>query len=245
MEDLGYRYDPHNRAYRTPEELTVQDQIEMWRQFLDGERSRLEEAGWRIDVAEDFLYRFEYPDAVVVANEDDEGVNPWFELSFTVELGGRKLSLLPIVRSLLEQYETVDHLPEKLNLEFEEGRYLHIAADEIRPILETLFELFDKQEGETLIVKPHDAHLVSFDDGEHAQWKGLEELRELSAKLRDFDGIEPVEPAPTLLASLREYQLRGLSWLFFLHTFRFGGILADDMGLGKTVQTLALLDRLK
>lgn len=40
---------------------------------------------------------------------------------------------------------------------------------------------------------------------------------------------------------LRDYQLRGFSWLSFLKKYRLGACLADDMGLGKTIQTLALI----
>lgn len=40
---------------------------------------------------------------------------------------------------------------------------------------------------------------------------------------------------------MRPYQKDGVSWLNFLKTYHFGGILADDMGLGKTLQTLAFL----
>jgi SNF2 family DNA or RNA helicase len=43
--------------------------------------------------------------------------------------------------------------------------------------------------------------------------------------------------------TLRPYQVRGYSWLAFLHRWGLGACLADDMGLGKTVQTLTLLQR--
>ncbi len=62
------------------------------------------------------------------------------------------------------------------------------------------------------------------------------------ARLRDFEGIAPADPAPSFTGSLREYQREGLGWLLFLREFGLGGCLADDMGLGKTVQVLALLD---
>lgn len=43
---------------------------------------------------------------------------------------------------------------------------------------------------------------------------------------------------------LRSYQRHGTAWLYQLHQYRLGGILADDMGLGKTHQALALIDLL-
>ncbi|MEO9327338.1 DEAD/DEAH box helicase [Gordonia aurantiaca] len=51
---------------------------------------------------------------------------------------------------------------------------------------------------------------------------------------------EPVTPPPTLEATLRPYQQRGLDWLAHLSRLGVGGVLADDMGLGKTLQVIAL-----
>jgi superfamily II DNA or RNA helicase len=47
-------------------------------------------------------------------------------------------------------------------------------------------------------------------------------------------------PPPGLEATLRPYQLRGLSWLAAMCEAGVGGCLADDMGLGKTIQVIAL-----
>jgi TATA-binding protein-associated factor len=44
-----------------------------------------------------------------------------------------------------------------------------------------------------------------------------------------------------MAASLRDYQVEGIRWLAFLHSFNLNGILADDMGLGKTLQALTFL----
>jgi SNF2 family DNA or RNA helicase len=52
--------------------------------------------------------------------------------------------------------------------------------------------------------------------------------------------LQPLAPPPEFTATLRPYQLRGLSWLAFLSELGLGSCLADDMGLGKTVQLLAL-----
>ncbi len=244
LESMEMTYAP---AYRTyfPQTDQDEDPTEIWRRFLDEHLPALREAGWQIDIAESFGLRFEYADTITVEEVDHEGLNPWFELSFHVTVAGQELPLLPIIASLLTRYDSPEALPEKLNVEMAPGHFLHLPSQEIAPLFATLLELFDAQTGETLIVHPHDAHLVRFDDRHSVRWKGLEELKALSEKLRNFDGIKTIPPSPNFQATLRGYQQTGLSWLYFLHTFRFGGILADDMGLGKTVQTLALLDRLK
>ena len=67
------------------------------------------------------------------------------------------------------------------------------------------------------------------------------EIAELRERVRAFKGIESVAPPAHLANVLRTYQSRGLDFLIYLASFRFGGILADDMGIGKTIQTLAYL----
>ena len=45
----------------------------------------------------------------------------------------------------------------------------------------------------------------------------------------------------TVHAELREYQRRGVDWLYWMSRNGIGAVLADDMGLGKTLQLLSLL----
>lgn len=48
-------------------------------------------------------------------------------------------------------------------------------------------------------------------------------------------------PIPaSVTASLREYQRRGVDWMYWMARQGLGAVLADDMGLGKTLQLLAL-----
>lgn len=63
------------------------------------------------------------------------------------------------------------------------------------------------------------------------------------SRVREFDGLEPMEAPASFHGQLRPYQRDGLSWLVFLQRFGMGGCLADDMGLGKTIQVLALLEQ--
>lgn len=46
-------------------------------------------------------------------------------------------------------------------------------------------------------------------------------------------------------ATMKPYQLAGLSFLLYLHHNGLSGILGDEMGLGKTLQTLSLVQYLK
>lgn len=69
-----------------------------------------------------------------------------------------------------------------------------------------------------------------------------EPLRELRESVREFKGIEEIDPPSGLGKILRPYQRRGLDFLGYLGRYRFGGILADDMGLGKTLQVLSYLE---
>lgn len=69
----------------------------------------------------------------------------------------------------------------------------------------------------------------------HGWLRGL--LNELSGEER----FAVIEPPDGLDGRLRDYQLRGASYMAFLAKWGFGPLLADDMGLGKTIQTIAFL----
>jgi SNF2 family DNA or RNA helicase len=70
-------------------------------------------------------------------------------------------------------------------------------------------------------------------------------LESVIKKLLNPDLIAAKAPGRGFKAVLREYQQKGLNWLLFLDSLRFGACLADDMGLGKTVQVLAFLNIVK
>lgn len=64
---------------------------------------------------------------------------------------------------------------------------------------------------------------------------------ELAPLIDGFDGIPRAALPKDLVATLRDYQARGVDWLAFLRRAGLGGVLADDMGLGKTLQTICAL----
>lgn len=50
-----------------------------------------------------------------------------------------------------------------------------------------------------------------------------------------------IQPSILVGGTLKEYQLRGLTWMISLYNNNLNGILADEMGLGKTIQTISLI----
>ncbi len=80
-------------------------------------------------------------------------------------------------------------------------------------------------------------------DGERVAVTASGALEELRSRIADPEARaarEPQGPPKALLATLRDYQLRGLNWLHRMTSLGLGGCLADDMGLGKTVTLIAL-----
>ena len=213
-----------------------QDKFLVWKNFLNN-LDKLD--GYDIEY-DNFNLEFSDNSEISVESEDE---HQWFSLSFEIKIGKKKYPLLPIIVPILKEIKSLDELPEKMTLPYEESKFVTIDTKEVKPILKTIFELLDNVNNNKLEVNPFEAHFIDLD--ENVKWKGKKELLRLSKQLKNFEGIKEVTPPKGLTITLRDYQRFGLNWLMFLRDFRFGGILADDMGLGKTIQTLSLLLRLK
>ena len=186
-------------------------------------------------------------DAVIVTPTikiSKDEINEWFKLSFNIEFDGKVFPIAPLVSGIIEQYDSLENLPQKINVKIEGDSYVSICTDELRPILNTIIALNDKKDNdENIIVSSYESHLLG--DFSYNSYLKENELVQVSQKLKNFDGIEKVKQASCVSATLRDYQQDGINWLNFLFEFKFGGILADDMGLGKTIQTLTHLSTLK
>ncbi|QBR92802.1 DEAD/DEAH box helicase [Nocardioides euryhalodurans] len=85
--------------------------------------------------------------------------------------------------------------------------------------------------------------VAEVEDGPH---EGASEVIVGASLLRVREQLEtaatrpPLDPPAGLAASLRDYQLHGLTWLDQLTSLGLGACLADDMGLGKTITLIAL-----
>ena len=100
------------------------------------------------------------------------------------------------------------------------------------------------QEALRLQLNPEKIIGLSAEDEEptvsNGQW-----MTSVIQRLGNVEHIDPALPGKGFRAKLRDYQQKGVNWLHFLHSLRFGACLADDMGLGKTVQLLGFLNTIK
>jgi len=243
LEAMGFSEDTDSDGCTFLPAENGTDAIETWRSFVQVQLPLLQEQGYSIEVDQSFLFRFEKGGEVTLDVEEKRG---WFDVEMAVDLGGEKLNLLSIVSTLLEYNSDIERLPETLAFEVEENRFITLESAQFRPVLKTLLALYKGERVERLEISPSELHLLpksgpSFRMGGPAK----ERVKRLRKELESFDGIDTLDQAKGLQATLRGYQQAGLNWLGFLERFGFGGILADDMGLGKTLQTLAFLQRLK
>ncbi|MBN1159120.1 MAG: DEAD/DEAH box helicase [Bacteroidales bacterium] len=156
-----------------------------------------------------------------------ERENDWFDIHATVKLDDIEIPFIRFRQHLLDgrrEYTLSDGrilvLPEAWFARFKD--FLSFAREE---------------NGQLVMEKQHFPLLDKTLKGFESSYP--EKVRQLL----DTDHYEE-QPVPAeILATLRDYQKTGYSWLWKLNRLQFGGCLADDMGLGKTIQTLTLLQR--
>ncbi|KAF7730273.1 hypothetical protein EC973_002516 [Apophysomyces ossiformis] len=97
-------------------------------------------------------------------------------------------------------------------------------------------------EGYNLICDDYQAEIDEFLDREENQ-----QIPHRSASYtRNRPAFSIIREQPSYIqgGDLRDYQLHGISWMYWLWCNNKNGILADEMGLGKTVQTIGFLNTL-
>ena len=154
------------------------------------------------------------------------GMDTVVEWRPTVVLDG-----IPMTR---EEWEAIVRAKE--GLVFMRGQWMELSAREVAR-LEEFWQadaLMEEASLSDLLRASADPDTeVVFEDG----------LGQVMDRLRE-PGTLRVQGQPELLTgTLRNYQLRGFSWLTYLEGLGFGACLADDMGLGKTIQVLATVLR--
>lgn len=224
-----------------------------WLTFTLNELPKLRTQGWELQIDEDFGFDLTAVDdwyaTVEQAPERD-----WFDLELGIIVNGERLSLLPILLNLMRSHTEILN-PERLarrrddelilvnipNRPNSEYGPLQVALPfgRLKPVLATLGEFYLQEPGDTTLrLSKADATRLNPLEDMPLLWEGGEQIRTLAQRLRDIKDHTAAAP-DGLNATLRPYQLEGLSWMQSLRQLEVGGILADDMGLGKTLQTLA------
>ncbi len=224
-----------------------------WLNFTLNVLPSLREQGWELQIDDDFGFDLSsVEDWYATVEEAPE--RDWFDLELGIIVNGERLSLLPILLNLVRSHTDLLN-PERLARRRDDELILvNIPAapngshgplqvalpyGRLKPVLATLGEFFAQEPGETrLRLSSADAIRLNPLEGLPLLWEGGEHIRGFAQRLRDIRDFSVSAP-DGLNATLRPYQLEGLSWMQSLRQLEVGGILADDMGLGKTLQTLA------
>jgi len=121
-----------------------------------------------------------------------------------------------------------------------------IPSDNIYTLMKS-FNTYDvyKNDENKFIVKTYRAGVVSEMDNMKVKLNMSRKFSKFWKEISTFSNMENTPLPKANVANLREYQLKGYSWLWFLYKYGLNGILADDMGLGKTLQALTLLQKAK
>ncbi|WP_053122078.1 DEAD/DEAH box helicase [Pseudomonas sp. P1.31] len=223
-----------------------------WLTFTLNDLPKLRTQGWELQIDEEFGFDLTAVDdwyaTVEQAPERD-----WFDLELGIIVNGERLSLLPILLNLMRSHAEILN-PERLARRRDDELILvnvpqrniehgplqvALPLGRLKPVLMTLGEFYLQEPGETTLrLSKADATRLNSLEGLPLLWEGGEQIRTFAQRLRDIRDFSAEAPEG-LNATLRPYQLEGLSWMQSLRQLEVGGILADDMGLGKTLQTLA------
>lgn len=218
-----------------------------WLTFTLNELPKLRSQGWELQIDDDFGFDLTAVDDWYATVDEAPG-RDWFDLELGIIVNGERLSLLPILLNLMRSHTEILN-PERLAKRRDDelilvnipGRpnspngplQVALPYGRLKPVLATLGEFYLQEPGETTLrLSSADATRLNPLEDLPLLWEGGEHIRSFAQRLRDIKDYSA--PAPEgLNATLRPYQLEGLSWMQSLRQLEVGGILADDMGLGQ------------
>jgi superfamily II DNA or RNA helicase len=219
-----------------------------WARFTTDTAPVLREAGWQVEIDPAFrhlLLEVEHWEANVAEVEGG-----WLDVDMGIVVDGRRLPLAPLLHDLFHRdprWLDPDALrqmsdDESVIVTTPENQRLRLPAGRIRPLAQTLIDLFDAPPtGPLRMSRFEAARLSALTDRDAWRGNGLDTVARLAERLQGAERVQPVAAPASFGLTLRPYQQEGLAWMQYLRANDLAGILADDMGLGKTAQTLAHL----
>ncbi|MGH7204065.1 MAG: SNF2-related protein [Candidatus Levyibacteriota bacterium] len=185
------------------------------------------------------VFTYDKSDAQVsYAVDESEESNDWFDLQVTVKIGKEAVPFAVLFAALSDG---------QAFLLLESGKYFSLNTPQFDKLKQLITEAKSMQEKEVEGIR-----LTRFQAGlwDELQQTGIVQKQsrrwqEAMNGLLSLKAIAMQAIPTTVQATLRNYQMEGYSWMYFLREHGLGGILADDMGLGKTVQTIAFMAKQK
>ncbi|MBU1055695.1 MAG: DEAD/DEAH box helicase [Proteobacteria bacterium] len=152
----------------------------------------------------------------------------------------------------ISEEEAKKLLSEYDGLAFIKNKWVAVDPDKLRQTLDAYekVQMLSEEEGfsflDALRLQLQPEKLLGNDAAQidHSITNG-KWLESVIRKMADPQKVPCAIPDHRFKARLREYQQKGVNWLYFLYSLKFGACLADDMGLGKTIEALAFLHILK
>ncbi len=219
-----------------------------WTRFLLEDVLRLEALGWKIETDDAFRHRITRVEEIDLDVRSVSTDSAAFDLALTIDVDGRSIALVPLLQGVLQsdprwlrgQLDAIGD-DENVLLTTAGNERLALRAGRLKPVIALLADLFGDR-GQPLRLQAHDrGRLQALQEATQLRLHSSNDTRARVQRLLDAPAMTPVPAPQGLRATLRSYQLEGLSWLQYLRQQGLGGVLADDMGLGKTLQTLAHL----
>ena len=234
----------------------TQERVNDWGDLLTKVFPELTGEGWNIE--HDASCRLTVVEDKAWYSELESNPKGWFELGVGINIGGKRVSMLPVVHQFLaanrnRSLKTIrkDLAGRQYPVPLESHGFVLVSGDRLLVIIENLVDLFDKspekeKEGRKASEKVRIDQWRAAEIGQIEQWSASPwnrpaSLASLTKRLGRANQLTAMPSPASLKAKLRSYQQWGLAWLQFMREAEFDGILADDMGLGKTIQTLAHL----
>ncbi|MGO4267972.1 MULTISPECIES: DEAD/DEAH box helicase [unclassified Stenotrophomonas] len=219
-----------------------------WTRFLLEDVLRLEALGWKIETDDAFRHRITRVEEIDLDVRSMPTDSTAFDLALTIDVDGRSVALVPLLQGVLQsdprwlrgQLDAIGD-DENVLLTTAGNERLALRAGRLKPVIALLADLFGDH-GQPLRLQAHDrGRLQALQEAAQLRLHSSNDTRARVQRLLDAPAMTAVPAPQGLRATLRSYQLEGLSWLQYLRQQGLGGVLADDMGLGKTLQTLAHL----
>lgn len=248
IEDLfqDFVYDPAQGVYKSKNEKKI---VEFMTEVIPRNQHRV-----KFNCPENLLDQFIYDDTHFQLNlKETKRIDTYLvDLKVNGHLAGTTIDqlweCLASRRAFIELATKKQAAKKKGSETIRNQKILVLDLDKLAPIV----QIFDELGINKLDNHEEERPLWSLASIDASQFKGLpiafsmtNRLKEIQQQMLGNVPMEAREVPASIQATLRSYQIDGISWLDRLRQMHLNGILADDMGLGKTLQAITAITQYK